>query len=140
LIDTGDTVHSSANWLRPIAQYKKSQECPFYLTYILDHYNDLTEIIIFSHGRPQVHHANIVKHWPWFIQRVEQDTNRYFFNVSLGFWSANCGTYVARYPKRCPILDHLVTIEQLIHSLIKLKLCFWILFVAHNFLFIVLAS
>jgi hypothetical protein len=56
--------------LRPIAQYKKSQECPYYLTYILDHYYDLPEIIVFSHGRPQAHNPNIIEQWSWFIDQV----------------------------------------------------------------------
>jgi hypothetical protein len=91
--------------LRPIAQYKKSQECPYYLTYILDHYYDLPEIVIFSHGRPQVHNPNIVKHWSWFIDQVQRDTQRRFFNASIGFLSSNCGIYVKRYIKSRPILD-----------------------------------
>jgi len=91
--------------LRPIAQYKRSQECPYYLTYILDHYHDLPEIILFSHGRPEAHNPNILEHWSWFIEQVQQDTKRHFFNASIGFLSANCGIYVARYTKGRPILD-----------------------------------
>jgi len=91
--------------LRPIAQYKKSQECPYYLTYILDHYYDLPEIIIFAHGRPEVHNPNILEHWSWFIEKVQQDTERHFFNASIGFLSVNCGIYVARPIKSRPILD-----------------------------------
>jgi len=91
--------------LRPIAQYKKSQECPYYLTYILDHYYNLPEIIIFSHGRPHVHNPNIIKHWSWFIKNVKQDTKRHFFNASIGFLSTNCGIYVTRLRKSRPILD-----------------------------------
>ena len=91
--------------LRPIAQYKKSQECPYYLTYIIDHYHDLPEIILFSHGRPQVHNPHILQHWSWFIEKVRQDTNRRFFNASVGFLHANCGIYVQRRTKSRPILD-----------------------------------
>jgi hypothetical protein len=91
--------------LRPIAQYKKSQECPYYITYILDHYHNLPEVVLFSHGRPQAHNSNMIKHWSWFIDRVQQDTQRHFFNASVGFLSANCGVYVQRYIKSRPILD-----------------------------------
>jgi hypothetical protein len=91
--------------IRPIAQYKKSQECPYYITYILDHYHDLPEVVLFSHGRPQVHNPNIVEHWSWFIDQVQYDTQHRFFNASVGFLSANCGLYVQRYVKSRPILD-----------------------------------
>ncbi|CAF1198181.1 unnamed protein product [Adineta steineri] len=91
--------------LRPIAQYKKSQECPYYITYIIDHYYDLPEIILFSHGRPQGHNPNIIKQWSWFIQQVQQDKQRHFFNSSIGYISSNCGSYVKRYTRSRPILD-----------------------------------
>jgi len=91
--------------LRPIAQYKRSQECPYYITYILDHYHNLPEVVLFSHGRPQVHNPNIVKQRSWFIERVQHDTQRHFFKASIGFLSANCGIYVQRNIKSRPILD-----------------------------------
>ena len=91
--------------LRPIAQYKKSQECPYYLTYIIDHYRDLPEIVLFSHGRPQGHNPHILEHWSWFIKKVQQDTYGRFFNASVGFLHANCGIYVQRSVKSRPILD-----------------------------------
>ncbi|CAF1124607.1 unnamed protein product [Adineta ricciae] len=91
--------------LRPLAQYKKSQECPYYLTYIIDHYYNLPEIILFSHGRPQVHNPHILKHWSWFIDRVQQDIDHHFFNASVGFLSSNCGIYVKRFVRSRPILD-----------------------------------
>jgi hypothetical protein len=91
--------------LRPIAQYKRSQECSYYLTYIIDNYDHLPEIILFSHGRPQAHNPNILKHWSWFIDQVRKDTERKFFNSSIGFLSANCGIYVSRSIKSRAILD-----------------------------------
>lgn len=91
--------------LRPIAQYKKSQECPYYLTYIIDHYRDLPDIVLFSHGRPQAHNPHILEHWSWFIKKVQQDTHGRFFNASVGFLHANCGIYVQRYLRSRPILD-----------------------------------
>jgi len=91
--------------LRPIAQYKRSQECPYYITYILDHYHDLPEVVLFSHGRPQAHNPHIVKHWSWFIDQVQNDTQHRFFNASTGFLSVNCLIYVQRHLNSRPILD-----------------------------------
>ena len=110
--------------LRPIAQYKRSQECPYYLTYIIDNYDHLPEILLFSHGRPQAHNPNIVKHWSWFIDQVYKDTKRTFFNSSIGFLSANCGVYVERSIKSRPILDLLGysrTIEPLSNQIKSLS-------------------
>jgi hypothetical protein len=91
--------------LRPIAQYKRSQECPYYLTYIIDHYHALPDIIFFSHGRPSSHNRNILEHWSWFIERVQHDPFEQFFNASTGFLHANCGIYVQRSVRSRPILD-----------------------------------
>jgi hypothetical protein len=91
--------------LRPIAQHKKSQECPYYLTYIIDHYRNLPDIILFTHGHPQTHNPNILEHWSWFVRKVQQDTHGRFFDASVGFLHANCGIYVQRHTKSRPILD-----------------------------------
>ncbi|UJR29863.1 hypothetical protein I4U23_017411 [Adineta vaga] len=91
--------------IRPIAQYKRSQECPYYFTYIIDQYYALPEIILFSHGRPEVHNPHIIQQWSWFIEQVQHDKYRQFFNASIGYLSSNCGIYVKRYIGSRPILD-----------------------------------
>lgn len=91
--------------IRPIAQHRRSQECPYYLTYIIDHYDHLPEIVLFSHGRPHAHNAHIVQHWSWFIEQVRHDRHRRFFNASIGFLSVNCGFYLRHSIRSRPILD-----------------------------------
>ena len=75
----------------PLANPEHAQECGFYLQYIVDHYDKLSDYSIFVHGDPQNHNPHLLQQLHWLIP-LSRDTLK-----NIDFLHLNCQEYVERY-------------------------------------------
>jgi hypothetical protein len=77
-----------------IAQHKKSQECPYYLSFILEHYHSLPEWTAFTHGRPDSHNPNMFAQLEWLY--TKDNATDFLRTSNLTFIHLNCQIWVKR--------------------------------------------
>lgn len=86
----------------PLANPAQSQECGFFLQYIVDHYHNLADYSIFLHGNPVDHNPHIFEQLEWFFTLPENQLRQ------VSFLHLNCQEYVQRrYTKAGWLLDSL---------------------------------